>query len=133
MLATLSIYAVVTVISRPAPLAAFEDLLLAVAITAEEVLIGTAFGAKYPDFQERPRPRFVDPYGIIVMVVVGMTVMILTALPLLLRAALTSFPSLESEVQDLFLVSLAFAVAVIGLAYSWASRQTRRLFVEFRW
>jgi hypothetical protein len=133
MLATIFIYAVVTVISRPAPLAAFEDLLLAVAITAEEVLIGTAFGARYPDFQERPRPRFVDPYGIIVMVIVGMTVMVVTALPLLLRAALTSFPGLESEVQDLFLVSLAFAVAVIGLAYSWASRETKRLFVEFKW
>ena len=57
------------------------------------------------------------------MVIVGMTVMVFTALPFLLRAALTSFPSLESEVQDLFLVSLAFAVAVIGLAYSWASRR----------
>lgn len=132
MLATVFIYVVVIVISRPAPVAALEDLALAVAITAEEVLIGTAFGARYPDFQERPRPRFVDPYGIIIMVVVGMTVMLVTALPLVLRAALTSFPGLESEVQDLFLVSLAFAVAVIGLSYSWASREASRLFVEFR-
>jgi hypothetical protein len=131
-LATLFIYVVVTVVSRPAPLPALEDLLVALAITVEEVLIGTAFGAKYPDFQERPRPRFVDPYGIIVMVVVGMTVMIVTATPLVLRDVLTAFPRLESEVQDLFLVSLAFAVAVIGLAYGWASRETNKLFVEFR-
>jgi len=132
MLATVFIYVVVTVIARPSPLAAVEDLVLAVAITAEEVLIGTAFGAKYPDFQERPRPRFVDPYGIIVMVIVGMAVMLVTALPLVLQQALTSFPGLESEVQDLFLASLVFAGAVIGLAYSWASRETRKLFVEFR-
>jgi hypothetical protein len=132
MLATVFIYVVVMLVSRPTPLAAFEDLLLALAITAEEVVIGTAFGAKYPDFQERPRPRFVDPYGIIVMVVVGMTVMLVTAAPLVLLDALTSFPGLESEVQDLFLVSLAFAVAVIGLAYGWARRETTKLFVEFK-
>jgi putative ABC exporter len=133
MLATVFIYVVVTVISRPAPFAALEDLVLALAITAEEVLIGTAFGAKYPDFQERPRPRFVDPYGIIVMVIVGMVVMLVTALPLVLQEALTTFPALESEVQELFLVSLGFAVAVIGLSYSWASRETKKLFVEFKW
>ena len=133
MLATVCIFIVVTVISRPPPLAIFENLVVAVAITAQEVCIGTAFGAKYPDFQERPRPRFVDPLGIIVMMIVGMTVLFVTALPSILSEALTSFPGLESQVQPLFLASVAFAAAVIGLSYSWASRQTKKLFVEFKW
>jgi len=132
MTATLGIFAVVTVISRPPPLVIVENLAIAVAITVQEVCIGTAFGAKYPDFQERPRPRFVDPIGIIVMFIVGMTVMVVTALPSMLSEALTSFPGTESQVQPLLLASVAFAVAVSGLSYSWARRQTKKLFVEFK-
>ncbi len=82
--ATLCILAVITVIDRPPPLVFAENLAIALAITVEEVCIGTAFGARYPDFQERPRPRFVDPIGIIVMVIVGMVVMVVTVLPALL-------------------------------------------------
>ncbi|MGH9919516.1 MAG: putative ABC transporter permease subunit, partial [Nitrososphaerales archaeon] len=133
MLATVGIFVVVTVVSKPPPLEALENLAIALAITTQEVLIGTAFGAKYPDFQERPRPRFVDPYGVILMVIVGMVVVLVTALPAIVGEALSSFPGVQSEVQPLFLVSLAFAAAVIGLSYSWANRETKRLFVEFKW
>jgi len=133
MVATIGIFVVVTVIARPPPLTILENFVIAVAITAQEVCLGTAFGAKYPDFQERPRPRFVDPLGIIVMVIVGMVIVIITALPSILGDALAGFPAFRSEVQALFLASIAFAVAVIGLSYSWASRETRKLFVEFKW
>lgn len=133
VLATVGIFVVVTVVSRPPPLAALENFVIAVAITAQEVLIGTAFGARYPDFQERPRPRFVDPYGVILMVIVGMVVVVVTALPSIVGQALSSVPGVQSEVQPLFLVSLAFAAAVIGLSYSWANRETKKLFVEFKW
>ena len=98
LIATLGILAVVSVISKAAPAAIIENFVVAVSITVEEVMIGTAFGARYPDFQERPRPRFVDPYGIILMVVVGTGVMLATAVPSLLSGALTSFPGLESQV-----------------------------------
>jgi Putative ATP-binding cassette len=133
MLATVGIFAVVTVIARPPPLVTLENFVIAVAITAQEVCIGTAFGAKYPDFQERPRPRFVDPFGIIVMVIVGMVVIVITALPSIASDALTSFPGVQSQVRPLFLASVAFAVAVIGLSYRWANRETKKLFVEFKW
>jgi hypothetical protein len=133
MVATIGIFILVTAITRPPPLAILENFVIAVAITAQEVCIGTAFGAKYPDFQERPRPRFVDPFGIIVMVIVGMVVVVITALPSIVGDALTLYPSLESEFRSLYLVSIAFAVAVIGLAYSWANRETKKLFVEFKW
>lgn len=132
MVATLAVYVAVSLISRPSLPSAIENLVIAVAITAQEVCIGTAFGARYPDFQERPRPRFMDPLGIIVMMVVGMTVLMVTALPSILSDALASMPGLRSEVQPLFVASVAFAVAVTGLSYSWARRETKKLFVEFR-
>jgi hypothetical protein len=132
MLATVSVFVIVTAVTRPTPLFAAENFAVAVAMTTQEVCIGTAFGARFPDFQERPRPRFVDPIGIIVMVIVGMLVMVLTALPSILGDALSAFPSFQPQIQPLFLVSLAFAVAVIGLSYSWANREVNKLFVEFR-
>jgi len=132
MAATVGIFVVVTLITRPAPLVVVENFAVAVAISAEEVCIGLAFGARYPDFQERPRPRFLDPLGIIVMIILGMVVLLVTALPSILSSALASFPGLLPQVQDLFLVSLAFAAAVIGLAYRWAGIETKKLFVEFK-
>ena len=131
--ATLCIFVVVTAISRPAPLEIAANLVVGLAITVQEVCIGTAFGARYPDFQERPRPRFVDPVGIIIMVIVGITVMFVTALPPILSQALSSVPGVEPQVQPLFLASIAFAVAVTGLSYGWARRETQKLFVEFKW
>jgi len=131
MVATVGIFVAVTVITRPPLFTTLENFVIAVAITAQEVCIGTAFGARYPDFQERPRPRFVDPYGVILMVIVGMVIVFITALPSIVGEALTSFPGVQSEVRPLFLVSLAFAAAVIGLSYSWANRETKKLFVEF--
>jgi hypothetical protein len=132
MLATVSVFVIVTAFTRPLPLVAAENFVVAVAITTQEVCIGTAFGARYPDFQERPRPRFVDPLGIIAMVIVGMAVMFVTALPSILGDALSAFPAIQSQLPSLFLVSVAFAVAVIGLSYSWANREVKKLFVEFR-
>jgi len=132
MVATVGIFVAVTVITRPPLFTTLENLAIAVAITAQEVCLGTAFGARYPDFQERPRPRFVDPYGVILMVIVGMIIVFVTALPSIVGEALSSFPGVQSRVQPLFLVSLVFAAAVIGLSYSWANRETKKLFVEFR-
>lgn len=131
MVATVAIFLTVSALSRPPPVTLVDYLLVAMAITAEEVTLGTAFGARYPDFQDRPRPRFVDPYGILIMVFVGMTVLVLTALPAIVSGAVGDIPG--NQVQALFLASLAFAVAVTGLSYSWASRETKKLFVEFKW
>jgi hypothetical protein len=133
MVATVAIFVIITFITRPPPLIIAEDFVIAIAITLEEVCLGLAFGAKYPDFQERPRPRFVDPIGILALVIIGLIVMILTALPVILSDVLSSFSVAQSQIQPLFLASLAFAVAVIGLAYAWANREAKKLFSEFRW
>ncbi|MDA4118299.1 MAG: hypothetical protein OK455_08145 [Thaumarchaeota archaeon] len=132
MSATACIFVLVVAITRPPLVEALEEIVIALLITTEEVFIGTAFGARYPDFQERPRPRFVDPLGIIAMMIVGMIVLVLTALPSILGSALVSIPGIQPQLQSLFFVSIVFATAVIGLSYRWAARETRRLFVEFR-
>jgi hypothetical protein len=132
MSATACIFVLVVAITRPPLVVALEEIIIALLITTEEVFIGTAFGARYPDFQERPRPRFVDPLGIIAMMIVGMIVLVLTALPSILGSALVSIPGVQPQLRSLFFVSIAFAAAVIGLSYRWAARETRRLFVEFR-
>ena len=67
------------------------------------------------------------------MVIVGMIVVVITALPSIVGDALALYPGLASEFQSLYLVSIAFAVAVVGIAYSWANRETKKLFVEFKW
>ncbi len=133
MVATVGIFAIIAFLTRPPPLIVAEDFAIAVAITVEEVCLGLAFGARYPDFQERPRPRFVDPIGILILVILGLVVMFLTALPVILIDILSSFSGAQSQVQPLFLVALAFAVAVVGLSYSFATRQTKKLFTEFKW
>lgn len=129
--ATVFIFLVITAITRPPPVAAVEYFLVALAITAEEVCLGTAFAARYPDFQERPRPRFVDPVGIIMMVIVGLALMVATAAPAIYAFAVLP-PSRLSSPQPLILVSLAFAAVVTAASYRWANREARRLFVEFR-
>lgn len=131
MIATVGMFVVVTAISRPPPAAVAENFVVAVAITAQEVCLGTAFGVRYADFQERPRPRFVDPYGILLMMIVGITLLFVTASPSLLTAALVSFPALQSKVQPLYLASVLFAATVALLSYRWASGQAARLLAEF--
>ena len=47
-------------------------------------------------------------------------------------SALVSVPGVQAQVQSLFFVSIVFALAVIGLSFRWASRETKKLFVEFK-
>ena len=72
-----------------------------------------------------------DPFGIIYMMIAGMTLLIVTALPSIAAEALQSVRGVGAEADPLFFASLALAAAVVGLAYAWASRETRRLFTEF--
>lgn len=135
LVASMCMFTVVTVVA-PAPLVTVaSNLAIALAITVEEVCIGLAFGARFPDFQDRPRPRFVDPIGIIVMVLIGIGVMLVTAIPVIVGdIAVATAPGPGSAAPPyLFLSSLVFAGAVIALTSRWAVRETRRLFAEFRW
>ena len=133
LLATLGMAAFVDALSRPPLVAGLEDLATALVITVEQVFIGLALGARYADFQERPRPRFVEPIGILVLMVVGISVMLVTALPAILRNVVSSVPGVEPIPSFITVASFAFALAVAGLAYRWAGRETSKLLTELRW
>jgi hypothetical protein len=110
-----------------------ENLLVAGAIAVEEVCVGLGFGASYPDFQERPRPRFVDPFWQLVMIIgVALPILGVTAIPILVRDVIGTIPGASFPVGYLFVAALVFAGAISGLFYRWAGRGVDRLMAEYK-
>ena len=109
-----------------------ENLVIGVSIAVEEVCIGLAFGASHPDFQERPRPRFVDPYWLIVMFLVGGGALFATALPIIIRDAISSIPGASFATDYYIPVAVVFAAAISALAYSSATKSVKTLMSEYR-
>ena len=133
LLATMATLVVFTVVGRPSPESLAENIVIAVAITVEEVFLGLGFGAAHPDFQERPRPRFVDPYWLMLMILVGFVVSLVTAVPIVVRDLLG--PAIASAgTTTLYLVpaALVFASVVTFFAYRWTRRSVRNLMAEYR-
>ena len=98
----------------------------------EEVFIGLAIGASHPDFQERPRPRFVDPLWLLVMIPLGFAVAFVTGVPIILRDVFSVVPSAPSAPLYLFPASVAFAVVVTIFCYRWARGSVRRMMSEYK-
>jgi predicted permease len=111
---------------------ALENIVIGVSIAVEEVCIGLAFGASHPDFQERPRPRFVDPFWLIVMLLVGVVALFATALPIIVRDVVGAIPGVSFPVNYFFPVAVVFAAAVSALAYRSATRSVETLMSEYR-
>ena len=111
---------------------ALENIVIGLSIAVEEVCIGLAFGASHPDFQERPRPRFVDPFWLIVMLLVGIAVLFATALPIIVRDVIGSIPGASFPVGYFFPVAVVFAAAVSAVAYRSAKRSVETLMSEYR-
>ncbi len=111
---------------------ALENVVIGVSIAVEEVCIGLAFGASHPDFQERPRPRFVDPIWLIVMMLVGVAVLFATALPIIVRDVIGAIPGANFPVNYFFPVAVVFAAAVSALAYRSATKSVETLMSEYR-
>lgn len=114
------------------PLVLVENIVIGSSVAVEEVFIGLGFGASHPDFQERPRPRFVDPFWIILMLPVGLVVAGITSVPIIVRDVfyVTSTPG--SAPFYLFPAGVAFAVVVSILSYRWARGSVRHLMAEYR-
>ena len=109
-----------------------ENLVIAVSITVEEVFIGLAIGASHPDFQERPRPRFVDPLWLLVMIPLGFGVAFVTGVPIILRDVFSLVPTAPSAPIYLFPAAVAFAVIVTIFCYRWARGSVRRMMSEYK-
>jgi Putative ATP-binding cassette len=121
-----------SVIGGQSPTVIAENLVIAVAITVEEVFIGLAIGAAHPDFQERPRPRFVDPLWLLVMLPLGFGVAFVTGVPIIFRDVLSLVPSSTSAPLYLFPAAVAFAAVVTIFCYRWARGSVRRMMSEYK-
>jgi hypothetical protein len=130
--ATVATFVVFSVIGGKPVGVLIENIVIAISITVEEVFIGLGFGAAHPDFQERPRPRFVDPYWLIIMIPVGFSVAFVTAVPIVLRDVFSIVPSAGSAPLYLFPAAVAFAAVVTVFSYRWARGSVRKLMSEYR-
>ena len=129
---TIVAMAVIASLLASATLSGFVVSLLASFVIALEcTFIGVAVGARFPDLQERPRPRFVNPLGMLLAMVLGVVSSFVTAFPLVL------WPFLGEYFEGLGLTfgvgvagGLAFGGLVSLAGYRWALSGTTRLMEE---
>ncbi|MGD0145998.1 MAG: hypothetical protein ABSB53_03985 [Nitrososphaerales archaeon] len=107
------------------------SLLVSIAIVAECVFIGLGVATRFPDLQERPRPRFVQPGAMILAMLLGMLLALVTAFPL------TLWPFMSSYLEGVGLsygvavgLGLAFGCVVCVIAYRWAKSGAAKLLNE---
>ena len=104
--ATIVAMAVISSVLAAASVEGFlVSLVVSLVIALECAFIGVSLGVRYPDLQERPRPRFVRPAGMLVAMVVGVAASFVTALPLVV------WPFAGGYFEGL---GLSFGVAVAG-------------------
>ena len=98
-------------------------LLLVLAVSVVLTFWGLAFASRYSDFQERPRPQFLRPGGMIAATGSGMALLFAMLTP---GAFALLYPSPLSV--PLGLVTLGLVVVVGGLGVSWTRSGFRELF-----
>ena len=107
------------------------SLLASIVIVVECVLIGLGVATRYPDLQERPRPRFVQPVWMMLAMLLGILLAFIIAFPLVL------WPSFSGYLEGIGLsygsavgLSLAFGCVVCVIAYRWARSGAAKLLNE---
>ncbi len=107
------------------------SLAASVVIAVECTFIGVGMATRYPDLQERPRPRFIRPMGMLLAMLAGVVLAFIIALPLLL------WPFLGGYLEGLGISfgaaaggGLLFGVVVSYLAYRWALSGASSLMTE---
>ncbi|MCS4540382.1 MAG: hypothetical protein HYU03_06815, partial [Thaumarchaeota archaeon] len=77
------------------------------------------------DFQERPRPRFLEPLGILLAALTGLGTIFATAVPIIVRDVLTSLPlQLGISFVQVFIASVVFGCAITILATTTSSHHS---------
>ncbi|MGD0478190.1 MAG: hypothetical protein ABSB29_08505 [Nitrososphaerales archaeon] len=107
------------------------SLLVSIAIVMECVFIGLGVATRFPDLQERPRPRFVQPGGMILAMISGVLLAFITAFPLVLWPFMPGyFEGLGLSYGIAVGIGLAFGCVVCVLAYRWAMSGVAKLLNE---
>ncbi|MDG7008268.1 MAG: hypothetical protein JRN06_08480 [Nitrososphaerota archaeon] len=104
------------------------SLVASLVIALECTLIGVAVGVRYPDLQERPRPRFIRPMGMLIAMTLGVVSSFVTALPLVVWPfAGGYFEGLGVSFGTAVVGGLAFGGLVSFAAYRLALSGTSKL------
>jgi hypothetical protein len=98
-------------------------LLLVIAVSVVLTFWGLVFASRFSDFQDRPRPQFMRPGGMLAATGTGMLLLFAILVPGTLAILIPSASSLP-----LGFLSAALAVGVGGLAVYWTVSGFRRLF-----
>jgi hypothetical protein len=107
------------------------SLAVSVAVAVECTLFGFAVGVRFPDLQERPRPRFVRPLGLMLALLVGVITSFVTAFPLVLWPFMGGyFEGLGVSFGVAVGGGLAFGVIVSFVAYKFALSGASELLAE---
>ncbi len=113
------------VLFRLPPVDLVSIVLLVVAVAVVLGFWGLVFASRYSDFQDRPRPQFLRPGGMVAATVSGMTLLFAMLVP---GAVAVLLPS--AYTAGLALVSLAVILVAGTLAVVWANSGFRELFHE---
>jgi len=107
------------------------SLAVSLIVAIECTLFGFALGTRYPDLQERPRPRFIRPLGLLLAMVVGILVAFVTALPLVLWPFMGNyFESLGVSFGIAVAGGIVFGIVVSIVAYRFALTGASELLAE---
>ncbi len=110
-----------SLLESASPLSFLLSLVASIVIAVECTFIGVGMATRYPDLQERLRPRFIRPMGMLLAMLEGVVSAFVTALPLLI------WPIIGGYLEGLGISfgaaaggGLIFGGVVSFLAYRWA-------------
>lgn len=123
---------VVSSILESATLVGFlSALVVSVLIAIECTLIGIGVSARFPDLQERPRPRFVTPKGMLIAMIVGIFLAIITAVPIVFWQFIGGyFEAFGLSFSAALAIVTVFGATVSVAAYRWAISSVSKLMTE---
>jgi hypothetical protein len=122
---TVALLVGVSFVFKPATGLVFDLLLLGLIVVLEESALGICIGAKFPDFRETVRSRYVSVWGSLLGTLLALLIAVLTAAPLLLSEILPT--SFQPTVVEIIIGFIVFACL-----WKVATRQVKLLMSEIR-
>ena len=131
MVTMLAMLVVSSVLASASVTGFVASLLTSIVIVVECVFIGLGVATRFPDLQERPRPRFVQPGGMILAMLLGVLLAFVTAFPLILWPFMSGyFEGLGLSYGIAVGLGLTFGCVVCVIAYRWAKSGAAKLLNE---
>jgi hypothetical protein len=118
----LAMIAVVSLLTASSLTGTWLYMILGAGIVLEQSSLGLYFGAKFPDFRETIRSRYVSLWGSLFGMFAGLVAAMATVAPVLVSAMMNAI-----DLMQLAAVSFAVALAAFAIAWKLATRQLNRL------